>query len=57
MDVRVNDDAIVSLEPAAQEDVRSFARDSREREQLVHFRGDFAAEVGDDFLRSANDRF
>ena len=57
MDVGVYDDSIVPLEPAAEEDVGGFACDSREGEEFVHFRWDFASEIDNDLLCSANDRF
>src|SRR6478736_594814 len=55
VDVGVNYDSFVLLEPRAQYDIRGFACDSGNLEQIVHVFRNAAAEIVHDHLRRADD--
>src|SRR6202046_979303 len=53
VDVSVNDYPFSYFEPRAQDDVGGLASHARQGEKVVHVERNLAAEVGDDFFRSA----
>src|SRR5205814_1038491 len=50
MHMRIYHDSHIFAEPGSEHDVRGFARDARQGEQVVHAVGDFAPEVADDLF-------
>ena len=57
VDVGVDDDAFGHFEPRTQHDIRSFAGNSRKREEIRHVKRNLAAEVSNDFLGRAHHGF